>query len=125
MNETEVIELTRRLLHAITHGDWKTYTELCAADLTAFEPEALGQLVQGMDFHQHYFDLAGPPPAHGPTTTICSPHVRLMGDAALIAYVRLTQRVGADGQSRTTATQETRLWQRIGGQWKHVHFHRS
>ena len=123
--EIEIVELTRRLVHAITHADWETYTDLCADDLTAIEPEAEGHLVQGMGFHKHYFDMADRSPYAGVTTTISSPHVRLMGDAALIAYVRLTQRVGADGVSTTTFTQETRIWHRIDGRWQHVHFHRS
>ena len=125
MIESEIIELTRRLLESITQSDWATYTELCSDDLTAMEPEAGGHLVQGMEFHKHYFDMADGSPYAGVTTTLSSPHVRLMADAAVIVYVRLTQRVGDDGKSKTTATPETRIWQRIDGQWKHVHFHRS
>jgi calcium/calmodulin-dependent protein kinase (CaM kinase) II len=125
MTELEIIDLTRQLLDAITQSDWAKYTDLCAADLTAVEPEAGGHLVQGMGFHKHYFDMADGSPYAGVTTTISSPHVRLMGDFALIAYVRLTQRVGTDGKSQTTSTRETRVWQRVDGKWKHVHFHRS
>ncbi len=123
--ELEIVDLTRRLIDAIVNVDWATYSELCAEDLTAYEPEVHQHLVQGMDFHKHYFQMAGDSPYTGVTTTISSPHVRIMGDAAVIAYVRLTQRVGADGKSTTSATQETRVWQCIDGQWKHVHFHRS
>jgi calcium/calmodulin-dependent protein kinase (CaM kinase) II len=123
--ESEIIDLTRRLIDSIVNVDWETYCELCADDLTAYEPEAHQHLVQGMDFHKHYFDMADGSPYTGVTTTLSSPHIRLMDDAAVIAYVRLTQRVGTDGRSTTTATQETRVWQRIGGRWKHVHFHRS
>lgn len=124
-SEIEIIDLTRRLVEAITRSDWETYIELCADDLTAIEPEAGEHLVQGMPFHRHYFDMAEKSPYANGTTTISSPHVRLMGDAAVIAYVRLTQRIGSDGVSTTTATQETRVWQRIADRWQHVHFHRS
>jgi calcium/calmodulin-dependent protein kinase (CaM kinase) II len=76
-----------------------------------------------MDFHHFYFDLgAGPGPRQ---TTMAAPHVRLLGDVAVVAYVRLTQQVTADGAAETTAVQETRVWQRQAGGWKHVHFHRS
>lgn len=126
MSEKEIIDLTKQLVHAITHSDWQTYTELCAEDLTAFEPEAIGFLVQGMPFHQHYFDMKDQSPYANVTTTLSSPHVRMLGDeSAIIAYVRLTQRVAPDGNSTTSSTQETRVWQRIDGRWKHVHFHRS
>ena len=32
--------------------------ELCHDSLTAFEPEANGSLVEGLDFHKFYFNLA-------------------------------------------------------------------
>jgi calcium/calmodulin-dependent protein kinase (CaM kinase) II len=56
---------------------------------------------------------------------MASPHVRLLGDVAVISYVRLNQRLAADGSPFTTSFEETRVWQRQQGQWKHVHFHRS
>jgi calcium/calmodulin-dependent protein kinase (CaM kinase) II len=120
---TELLELTQRLLDAITTGDWATYTELCDPTLTAFEPEAPGQLVQGLGFHRFYFDLGGIHGRH--QTTICSPHVRVMGDVAVVCYARLIQRTGPDGGAVTVATTETRVWQRRDGRWRHVHFHRT
>lgn len=44
----EVLALTERLLRAIAEGDWPTYAELCAKDMTCFEPEARGHLVEGL-----------------------------------------------------------------------------
>lgn len=32
------------------------FRKICDPHLTAFEPEALGNLVEGMDFHKFYFD---------------------------------------------------------------------
>ena len=34
------------------------------ATLTAFEPEALGHLVEGLAFHRFYFELGGVPGHH-------------------------------------------------------------
>jgi len=124
----EILQLTHRLLVAIFRGDWATYTELCAEDITAFEPEAKGHLVEGLPFHQNYFPSKPTPakrPGEEPTITISSPSIRVMGDAALIAYVRLVQSKDDAGNHRTSATEETRVWQRVKGAWKHVHFHRS
>ena len=119
----ELLRLNQRLLDGIATADWATYQELCDPSLTAFEPEAMGQLVEGLAFHQFYFNLGG---ARGPCqTTMCSPRVRLMGDVAVVTYVRLNQRTGPDEAPVTTATEETRIWQRQEGHWKHVHFHRS
>jgi calcium/calmodulin-dependent protein kinase (CaM kinase) II len=119
----ELLRLNQRLLDAIAAADWGVYEELCDPTLTAFEPEAVGHLAEGMEFHRFYFNLGGARGGHN--TTICSPHVRVMGDVAVVAYVRLNQRVGADGAPSTVATEETRVWQRRDGRWRHVHFHRS
>lgn len=121
---SDLLSLNQRLLDAIARADWAAYQELCDAGLTCFEPESRGQLVAGMEFHKFYFDLGSD--GRAVQNTMASPQVRLLGDnAALIAYVRLVQRVGADDAPRTTAVEESRLWQKIGGKWKHVHFHRS
>jgi calcium/calmodulin-dependent protein kinase (CaM kinase) II len=119
----ELLQLNQRLLESIAEADWPTYEELCDSSLTAFEPEAKGQLVEGMTFHHFYFDLGGVKRHHH--TTLCSPHVRIMGDVAVVAYVRLMQKIAADGAPVTMAFEETRVWQRQHGCWKHVHFHRS
>jgi ketosteroid isomerase-like protein len=119
----ELLALNQRLLDSIAGGDWETYRSLCDPSLTAFEPEALGQLVEGLEFHHFYFQLGGAQGQHH--TTMCSPRVRLLGDVAVIAYVRLNQRLDAQGKPFTVAVEETRVWQRQAGGWKHVHFHRS
>ncbi len=119
---TELIALNRQLLDAIDSGDWKTYQELCDAELTAFEPEASGHLVQGMDFHRYYFELETDGPRQ---STMSSPHVRLMGEVAVVTFVRLTQSLNGEGAPQTTAAEETRIWERQRDTWRHVHFHRS
>ncbi|XP_026679463.1 calcium/calmodulin-dependent protein kinase type II alpha chain [Diaphorina citri] len=68
------------------------YTKICDPHLTAFEPEALGNLVEGMEFHKFYFDNVVGKNCKAVNTTILNPNVHLLGDdAACIAYVRLTQ----------------------------------
>ncbi len=126
--ESEILAATENLLSAIFRGDWSSYAEICAEDLTAIEPEARGHLIEGLGFHRIYFPdspHATPPSGEGPVVTISSPHVRIMGDAAVIAYVRLVQAKDAFGDLVTSASEETRVWQRIEGKWKQVHFHRS
>jgi len=119
----EILHLNQRLLDCIALGDWPTYQELCDPSLTAIEPEAPGQVVEGLAFHRFYFDLGGIRGRH--QTTMCAPQVRVMGDVAVVAYVRLIQRLSPEGAPLTTASAETRVWQRQDGRWKHVHFHRS
>ena len=119
----ELLQLNQRLLDSIARADWKTYEELCDPSLSAFEPESQGQLVEGLPFHRFYFNLGGVMGEHN--TTMCSPHVRVMGDVAVLAYVRLNQRLDDQGRPCVTAVRETRVWQRQGGRWRHVHLHRS
>ncbi len=124
--DDELLRLNQRLLESIAERDWATYQELCDPSLTAFEPESMGQLVEGLDFHAFYFKLGGGRSSHN--TTMCSPRVRLLGeknDVAIVAYVRLTQRLDNDGTPCTVAVEETRVWHKQAGRWRHVHFHRS
>jgi calcium/calmodulin-dependent protein kinase (CaM kinase) II len=124
----EVLDLNRRLLAAVAAGDWTAYRDFVANDITCFEPEAGGHLVEGLPFHEFYFKL---PPAPGRaakpvTTTMVSPRVRLLSDAvAVVAYVRLTQTLDDDGKPVTRSSEETRIWHKLAAGWKHVHFHRS
>ena len=121
--EAELIDLTAQLLDSIATGDWDTYQTLCDPSLSAFEPEGRGHLIEGMEFHHFYFELG---PSKSPrNTTISSPHVRLMGDVAVVAYVRLVQSLNESGSPVTSHYEETRVWQRRQGKWRHVHFHRS
>jgi calcium/calmodulin-dependent protein kinase (CaM kinase) II len=119
----ELLRLNQRLLDAIASGDWAVYQELCDPGLTAFEPEALGQLVEGLEFHRFYFNLGGFRSQH--QTTMCSPRVRVLDEVAVVTYARLNQRSGEDGRPMTVGSLETRVWHRQNGHWRHVHFHRS
>jgi calcium/calmodulin-dependent protein kinase (CaM kinase) II len=121
--ETELLALNQRLLDCIANRDWASYVDLCDPTLTAFEPEAAGHLVEGMSFHRFYFNLKTPKSAH--RTTMVSPHVRLLGSVAVVAYTRLVQTLDAEGKPKTEALNETRVWHKQNGAWKHVHFHRS
>ncbi len=119
----EVLLANKKLLDSINAQNWAAYAELCDPGLTCFEPEAKGHVVQGMDFHHFYFKLEGS--SRPKQSTMASPHVRIIGDTAIVSYIRLTQRVEADGNPATFTSEETRVWQKQNGAWKHVHFHRS
>ncbi|XP_069124001.1 uncharacterized protein [Argopecten irradians] len=121
----DVIKLTEQLIAAITSGDYDAYTNFVDPHMTCFEPEAMGNLIVGMDFHKFYFDV------HTKNnkqinTSILNPHVHLLGeDAACIAYIRLTQYIDRNGLPVTTQAEETRVWQRKDNKWQNVHYHRS
>uniref|UniRef100_A0A8C1QZX8 calcium/calmodulin-dependent protein kinase n=1 Tax=Cyprinus carpio TaxID=7962 RepID=A0A8C1QZX8_CYPCA len=122
----EIIKITEQLIEANNNGDFEAYAKICDPGLTCFEPEALGNLVEGMDFHRFYFEnllSKNSKPIH---TTILNPHVHLIGDeAACIAYIRLTQYVDGQGRPRSSQSEETRVWHRRDSKWQNVHFHCS
>nr|XP_055054733.1 calcium/calmodulin-dependent protein kinase (CaM kinase) II beta 1 isoform X15 [Misgurnus anguillicaudatus] len=122
----EIIKITEQLIEAINNGDFEAYAKICDPGLTCFEPEALGNLVEGMDFHRFYFEnllSKNNKPIH---TTILNPHVHLIGEeAACIAYIRLTQYVDGQGRPRSSQSEETRVWHRRDSKWQNVHFHCS
>ncbi|XP_075735862.1 calcium/calmodulin-dependent protein kinase II isoform X16 [Rhipicephalus microplus] len=122
----EIVKLTEQLIESINSGDYETYTKLCDPHLTAFEPEALGNLVEGMEFHKFYFDNGAGKSYKSQNTTIINPTVHLLGDdAACIAYIRLMQYIDRAGIPRTRQTEETRVWHRKDTKWQNIHFHRS
>nr|XP_057913704.1 calcium/calmodulin-dependent protein kinase type II subunit beta-like isoform X7 [Doryrhamphus excisus] len=122
----EIIKITEQLIEAVNNGDFDAYSKICDPGLTSFEPEGLGNLVEGMDFHRFYFDnllAKNSKPIH---TTILNPHVHMIGeDAACVAYIRLTQFVDVQGRPRSSQSEETRVWHRRDGRWQNVHFHCS
>ncbi|XP_033962783.1 calcium/calmodulin-dependent protein kinase type II subunit gamma isoform X4 [Pseudochaenichthys georgianus] len=126
VRKQEIIKITEQLIEAINNGDFDAYTRICDPGLTSFEPEALGNLVEGMDFHKFYFEnllSKNSKPVH---TTLLNPHVHLIGEeAACIAYIRLTQFVDTTGRPRSSQSEETRVWHRREGKWLNVHFHCS
>lgn len=121
-----IIKLTEQLLDAIDNGDFEKYRKFCAPSITAFEPESLGNLIEGTDFHKPYFDQAasaiGKRVSH---SKIMNPSVLLLSeDSSSIAYIRLTVTRDATGV-RTQRSEETRIWLRKENKWMCVHFHRS
>ena len=117
-----IIKLTEQLLDAIDNGDFEKYKRFCATSMTAFEPESLGNLIEGTDFHKLYFDQAS---GHVSHSKILNPSVLLLSeDSSSIAYIRLTVTKDATGV-HTKRFEETRIWLRKENKWMCVHFHRS
>ncbi|XP_053203138.1 calcium/calmodulin-dependent protein kinase type II alpha chain-like isoform X7 [Panonychus citri] len=123
----EVIKITEQLLDAISAGDFDAYSKLCDPNVSSFEPETLGNLVEGIEFHKYYFDNAIlAKNMKTINTNILNPTVHLMGDdAACIAYIRLTQFIDPSGAPQIKQTEETRVWHRRESKWQMVHFHRA
>ncbi len=97
--------------------------KLCDETITCFEPELWGIWWRAA-VHEFYFKL----PGNGTPrqSTMASPDVRVLSDtSAVVTYVRLTQKLDAQGAPVSVRAMETRVWQKQNGVWKHVHFHRT
>lgn len=141
-NEEEVYQATLRLVEAVHAGDFGIYQQLSDPKLTAFEPEAHGVLVTGLEFHRFHMEaskasrksigsslsttsVSSPLKSH---STIVNPNVRILagGQSALITYNRLTLSLNDAGKPVSHRYEETRVWEKqSNGGWKQVHFHRS
>ena len=124
--DQELLDLNQRLLNSVAAGDWPTYAQLCSDDVSCFEAETNGLLAEGLPFHRYYFELPNDGCSSSPVqVTMARPHLRWLGDnAAVLSYTRLTQKLN-DGAPVTASCCETRVWQRLDGQWQQVHVHRS
>lgn len=124
--DQEILAINQAMLESVVNGDWSRYAGFCAADLSCFEAETNGHLVEGLPFHEYYFNLpAGDAPATAVTVTMARPHLRwLCDDAVVISYTRLTQRLSG-GEPITASCCETRIWHRRNDTWQQVHVHRS
>lgn len=124
----DILAVNQKLLDSIASGNFEVYKELCADDLTCFEPESCGLVVQGLGFHKYYFDLGAtrPKPTMTNNITMSNPHIRWLGnDAVVLSYTRLDQVLGGDSKPLTKTTGETRVWEIRNGALVHVHFHKS
>jgi ketosteroid isomerase-like protein len=122
--EEELLDVTRRMMTAIHAGDYETYRSLCSPDLTAFENDVAPYRIDGVEFHLDLIESAREQFSHLLRFDILQPSVQVFGDAAVIAYTRLLTFAG-DVPPAWRTSNETRVFIRMGGHWRMVHFHRT
>ena len=123
--ETQIIELTQRLLDCISKKDWESYCDLTDEQLTSIEPETGNDVCVGLKFHEFYFKLKKDENITI-QENILNPIVKIIGEISLISYRRVTQISNSvDKSVKSIISCETRLWKQSEGKWKMIHFHRS
>ncbi|NWS48355.1 KCC2D kinase, partial [Probosciger aterrimus] len=119
----EIIKVTEQLIEAINNGDFEAYTKICDPGLTSFEPEALGNLVEGMDFHRFYFENGeGSVLFFSEFCSVCFPVCSCVAHSHKALWIA---EESLSGMPKTMQSEETRVWHRRDGKWQNVHFHRS
>ena len=132
--DRDILAINQAMLNSVLNGDWQAYADNCSDDISCFEAETNGVLVEGLPFHRFYFkegattndtlDAAAVETAAAQVTMV-RPHLRwLTDDVVVLSYTRLVQRQ-ANGSFSTSSCCETRIWQRHHGHWHQVHVHRS
>lgn len=125
--DQEILAINQAMLESVVRGDWESYALFCSHDLSCFEAETDGVLVEGLAFHRFYFEIpAVPGSSSSPVqVSMARPHLRwLHNNAVVLSYTRLTQRI-SHGEPVTSRCTETRIWQRLAERWQQVHVHRS
>ena len=74
---------------AVSSGDWAKYEKLCDKNMTCFEPETVGYVAKGLNFHKFYFDLPSSAPAVKPNVTLADVHVRMLTGGSLPPAARV------------------------------------
>lgn len=121
--ETTVISMERAALDRWCTGDPWGYTEICADEVTYFDPnldgrldglEALRQLVAPLEGKlkiDHY--------------EMVNPKVQVHGDVAVLSYNLVDQALAPDGTATTDAWNSTEVYRRQDGKWRIIHAHWS
>ena len=129
MKASDFVALTLELLNSIASGDYETYQRLCATDLTCFEPECEGYLVQGLSFHKFFFELPSSPDKGKAPRDRCDEWCSCTTARRNCGHCQLRPHQSADGSMidgpQITKSSETRVLENMGGAWKNVHMHRS
>lgn len=124
--ERELLDITHRMLDAIHSGDIETYRALSAPDLSCYETDVAPYRIDVLEFH---LDLMTAMRERGVYSSlirfdVLTPRVQVYGDTGIVTYTRLMTYFSESGLTWRTFN-ETRVFSKIGGQWKMVHFHRS
>ena len=109
--DQEILAINQAMLESVAAGNWEKYSQVCSTEISCFEGESEGHLVEGHAFHRYYFDLASQSQsATSPVNiTMARPHLRwLSDDAVVVSYTRLTQTIH-NGEPITTRCSETRI----------------
>lgn len=122
--EHEIWEFLDRHLTAIFNGDWATYQETTADDLSLYEYWIVSHRQDGLAFHQFMIEnrWTGTPQAQ--RFDLFEKRCQLYGDTAIVTYTfMLSQSI--DGVLTHHTHNESRVLVRRDGRWQVVHVHKS
>jgi calcium/calmodulin-dependent protein kinase (CaM kinase) II len=124
-DEQEILDLTRQLLENIyVHPSASYYEDHVDPGVTAYE--GLPTRKDGIGYHlvalKTLEDASGGKTANH--LELLNPKVQLYGDFAVVTCTTEVTNFGGT-KMEVDLLNETRVWVRIDGKWKLVHFHKS
>ena len=126
MSEQGVLDFLRRHLKAIFGGDWDGYAATTGADLTLYEHFVTPHRQEGLDFHRFMIQNGWATREREHFVSILEPKVQFLGgeQVAVVSYTLLLS-VATDSGITHRSSNETRVLEKRGGEWKVVHVHKS
>lgn len=126
MTEADILAFVRRHLEAVFGGDWETYRETTAPDLTLYEHFVTPHRQEGLDFHRFMIEHSWATNGRDHHVSILEPRVQLLaeGAVAVVSYTLLVSVAGEDGITHRSSN-ETRVLEKREGGWRVVHVHKS
>lgn len=123
--QSELMEISWRMLEAIHTGDVHTYADLSMPDLSCFE-DVCAYRIDGVEFHVSLIrQMAQNPDLRPIRFDMLHPRVQVYGDTTgIVTYTRLMT-YDAGGKPRWQTFNESRVFVKSDSQWKMAHFHRS
>nr|QYL01390.1 CamkII [Dugesia japonica] len=123
----EILKLTENLLSSIANGNYSSFIKLVDPQITVFEPDTCGNLIEGIDYYKFLFNnVYSKRDAKSVNMSILNPTIHILGDdCASIAFVKVVQIVDKNGSVTVGRGEETRIWQRKDGKWQNIHVHKS
>jgi hypothetical protein len=119
-----LVDITQKLLDAISKKDWEAYSALCDEKMSCIEPETYNTYYEGLDFHKTYFDAISND--FEVKENILQPTIKSFGDISIVCYKRIQQITDLNNKIiKTCWFSETCIWRRVDSNYKLVHFHKS
>ena len=120
----EILALERAALDRWAKGDPTGCLEICAPDVTYFDP-AIPKRIDGLEALTRYYA-----PITGKVSIerfeYLHTHAKVNGDMAVLTYNLVSHaRAGATAEAGKTRWNVTEVYERSGKQWKIVHSHFS
>jgi len=124
--EQELLDIVHQMLAAIHIGDIETYRALSVPDVSCYETDVAPYRIDVLEFHLDLMRAMKARETHKSLIRfdVLTPRVQLYGDTGIVTYTRLMSYADATPPV-FRAFNETRVFVRMDGAWKMVHFHRS